>query len=162
MANNTNKQHETMVKWLRDLHATERGAADTLDRLAERLGRHPQLVTLQQHWREKEEQIRAIEANLKRLNADPSRVKDTATRFKSLMDTFATVVASDEPVKDCLTLYALKHYEIASYIALATAARELSDAEITSMCERHLEQDRAMTEFLGTQLAEVTLDNLRP
>jgi ferritin-like metal-binding protein YciE len=152
-----------LVDWLRDAHAMERTTVDNLDRLADRFSRHPDLAgRFREHWRESLNQVAALEACLKKLGSDTSTFKDLARRFVGIAQAYAGAISLDEPVKDCMAAYASMHLEIAAYVSLRAAAEELVEPEIVQMCDQHLQRERAMTGWLEQQIAEVTLDFLRP
>ena len=154
---------QTLVAWLRDAHAMERANVDSLDRLADRLSRYPELgVRFREHWRESIGQVEHIEACLKKLGSDTSTFKDLTSRFIGIAQAYAVAVRPDEIVKDCLAAYAFMHFEIAAYLSLGAAALALEEPEITRMCYEHLERERAMASWLEQQIPEVTLEFLRP
>jgi len=157
------KSKQTLVAWLRDVHAMERASVDSLDRLADRLSRSPELAArFREHWRESLAQVEHIERCLKNLGSDTSTFKDLATRFIGIAQAFAVAVVPDEVVKDCLVAYASRHFEIAAYISLGAAALLLEEPDVARMCNDHLEQERAMASWLEQQIPEVTLEFLRP
>ena len=157
------KSKQTLVAWLRDVHAMERASVDSLDRLADRLSRSPELAArFREHWRESLAQVEHIERCLKNLGSDTSTFKDLATRFIGIAQAFAVAVVPDEVVKDCLVAYASRHFEIAAYISLGAAALMLEEPDVARMCNDHLEQERAMASWLEQQIPEVTLEFLRP
>ena len=157
------KSKQTLVAWLRDVHAMERASVDSLDRLADRLSRFPELAArFREHWRESLAQVEHIERCLKNLGSDTSTFKDLATRFIGIAQAFAVAVVPDEVVKDCLVAYASRHFEIAAYVSLGAAALLLEEPDVARMCDDHLEQERAMASWLEQQIPEVTLDFLRP
>ena len=152
-----------LVDWLRDAHAMERSSVDNLDRLADRFSRHPELsVRFREHWRASLNQVVALEVCLKKLGSDTSTFKDLTSRFVRIAQAYAGAISLDEPVKDCLAAYASTHLEIATYVSLRAAAIELAEPEVAQMCDEHLQRERAMAEWLEQQIAEVTLDFLRP
>jgi ferritin-like metal-binding protein YciE len=157
------KSKQTLVAWLRDVHAMERASVDSLDRLANRLSRFPELAArFREHWRESLAQVEHIERCLKNLGSDTSTFKDLATRFIGIAQAFAVAVVPDEVVKDCLVAYASRHFEIAAYVSLGAAALMLEEPDVARMCNDHLEQERAMASWLEQQIPDVTLEFLRP
>ena len=163
MTNEHAAGRDSLVKWLRDAHAMELAAIDALDRLAERLSRHPQISTrLRLHCQEAREQVTRIESSLKSLNADPSRIKDVTTRLRVFAEAFTNIIASDEAVKDCLAIYALESYRVGADLSLAAAARELAASGVEQMCVQHADRALAMVRYLQEQIAETTVDHLRP
>jgi ferritin-like metal-binding protein YciE len=154
---------QTLISWLRDAHAMERASVDSLDRMADRLARFPQLAGgFRQHWHETLGQAQRIEACLKKLGSDTSTFKDLATRFIGITQAFAVAVAPDEVVKDCLATYSWRYFEMAAYVSLGAAALSLEEADVARMCEDHIKQERAMADWLERQIPEVTLEFLRP
>ena len=156
-------QTHTLVAWLRDAHAMERATVDTLDHLAERLRRrYPELAArFRQHWQETLGQVERIETCLKSLRSDTSTFKDLRSRFIGIAQAYAVEVLPDELVKDCLAAYASRHFEIATYISLAAAARNLEQPAIAQMCEENLQQERAMAGWLEQEIPEATSEFLR-
>ena len=142
----------------------ERASVDTLDHLADRLD-HPfpdLAVRFRQHWQESLGQVERIEACLKNLGSDTSTFKDLRSRFLGIAHDYAVEVLPDELVKDCVAAYASRHFEIATYISLAAAARKLEQPAIVQMCEENLQQERAMASWLEQQIPEATLEFLQP
>jgi ferritin-like metal-binding protein YciE len=157
------KSKQTLIAWLRDVHAMERASVDILDRLADRLSRYPELATgFREHWRESIGQVEHIETCLKNLGSDTSTFKDLASRFIGIAQAYAVAVVPDEVVKDCLAAYASRHFEIAPYVSLGAAALSLEEPQVARMCDEHLQQERAMASWLEQQIPEVTLEFLRP
>jgi len=157
-------QTHTLVAWLRDAHAMERATVDTLDHLAERLHRpYPDFAArFRQHWQETLGQVERNETCLKGLGSDTSTFKDLRKRFVGIAQAYAVEVLPDELVKDCVAAYASRHFEIATYISLAAAARKLEQPAIVQMCEENLQQERSMASWLEHHVPEATLDYLRP
>jgi ferritin-like metal-binding protein YciE len=159
----TNQMHR-LVAWLREAHAMKRASCDTLDHLAERLGRpYPELAArFRQHWQDSLGQIERIETCLKALGSDTSTFKDLRDRFLGITRAYAVEVLPDELVKDCLAAYASTHFAIGTYISLGAAARKLEVTAIVDMCEENLKQEQAMAGWLEQQIPEATLEDLRP
>jgi ferritin-like metal-binding protein YciE len=157
------KSKQTLIAWLRDAHAMERASVDSLDRMADRLARFPDLAAgLREHWRRSLTQVTQIESCLKKLGSDTSTFKDLASRFIGIAQGFAAEFAPDEVVKDCCAAYAWRHFEIACYVSLSAAAAALEELEVAGMCEQHVQQERAMAAWLEEQIPEVTRVYLRP
>lgn len=157
----TNK--DILVSWLRDAHAMEKAATDTLDRLEDSLERLPHLATqFRQHRDESRAQTLRIEDCLHNLGTDVSRIKDVASRTLAGAQLYATAMTADQLVKRFMAAYAFESFEIASYLALGAAARAMGERAVEQMCEEHLEQERAMARWLEQHMAEVTEDFLRP
>jgi len=157
------KSRQTLIAWLRDAHAMERASVDSLDRMADRLVRFPELAAgLREHWRLSLTQAQQIEVCLKRFGSDTSTFKDLAGRFIGIAQAFAVEVSSDEVVMDCCAAYSWRHFEIACYLSLSAAATALEEAEVVRMCEEHIQQERAMAQWLEQQIPETTRAFLMP
>ena len=126
------KSKQTLIAWLRDAHAMERASVDSLDRMADRLARFPDLAAgLREHWRRSLTQATQIEVCLKKkFGSDTSTFKDLASRFIGIAQAFAVEVAADEVVKDCCAAYSWRHFEIACYLSLGAAAAALEELEV--------------------------------
>jgi ferritin-like metal-binding protein YciE len=158
------KTKQTLIAWLRDAHAMERASVDSLDRMADRLARFPDLAAgLREHWRVSLTQAQQIEICLKqRFGTDTSTLKNLAGRFIGIAQAFAVEVAPDEVVKDCCAAYSWRHFEIACYLSLGAAAAALEELEVARMCAEHVQQERTMATWLEQQIPEVTQVFLRP
>jgi ferritin-like metal-binding protein YciE len=157
------KSKQVLIAWLRDAHAMERASVDSLDRMADRLARFPELAAgLREHWRLSLNQVQQIEVCLKKMGSDTSTFKDLASRFIGIAQGFAVEVAADEVVKDCCAAYAWRHFEIACYLSLGAAAADLEEPDIARMCVQHAEQERVVAAWLEQQIPEVTRIFLRP
>lgn len=157
------RNKQMLVSWLRDAHAMERASVDTLDRLAERLARFPELAAqFREHWRVSLGQVENIEKCLRKLGSDTSTFKDLATRFIGVAQAYAVAMVPDEMVKDCLAAYAYRNFEIAAYLSLGAAALVLEEPDVARMCEEHLQQEREMAGWLEKRIPQVTVEFLRP
>jgi ferritin-like metal-binding protein YciE len=157
------KSKHTLIAWLRDVHAMERASVDSLDRMADRLARFPELAAgLREHWRQSLARVQQIEACMKKIGTDTSTFKDLASRFIGIAQSFAVEVASDEVVKECCAAYSWRHFEIACYLSLGAAAAALEELDIARMCEQYVQQERVMAAWLEEQIPEVTRVFLRP
>jgi len=156
------KARQTLISWLRDAHAMERASVDSLDRMADRLARFPQLAAgFRDQWQQTLEQAQRIEVCLKKLGSDTSTFKDLATRFIGITQAYAVAVTPDEVVKDCLSAYAWRYFEMAAYTSLGAAALSVEEPDVARMCDEHAKQERAMADWLEKQIPEVTLEFLR-
>ena len=72
---------ETFVEWLRNTHAAERQALTMLNSRAERIKNFPGLkARIEQHIREIEAQLQAVEGLLKRYSTGSLTIKDITSR----------------------------------------------------------------------------------
>lgn len=159
--NGMDANRETLKAWLRDAHAMERATADNLERQLRRLNAYPQLrEKMGEHLMHSRGHVRRLEACLQRLGAEPSRVKDMATRMTGIAEIWAAGAAADEVVKNCIATYAFEQFEIACYASLAAAAEACGEPEIRRTCEEILAEESAIAHWLREHLPAVTREHL--
>jgi len=146
-----------LVNWLRDAHAMEQQAEQMLKSQASRIEHYPKVkARIEQHLEETRGQQRLLEGCLERLGSSPSAVKDTMGMMTALGQGISGMFASDEIVKGAMASYVFENMEIASYVTLIAAAREVGDAETQRVCEQILAQEEAMAQWVLDNLPEVT------
>jgi ferritin-like metal-binding protein YciE len=62
---------------------------------------------------------------------------------------------SDELVKNALLDYATEQFEMACYIALESAARDLGDAYVGDICREIIRDEQEMADWIQTQLPQL-------
>lgn len=141
---------EHLVDWLRDAHAMEQQAESMLKGQASRLEHYPEVkARVEQHITETQQQAREVERCLKSLGEDTSALKDTGGKAMALMQAMGGMVMSDEVIKGAVVSYAFEHMEIASYTVLISAARAAGETEVAHVCERILQEEKAMAAWLA-------------
>jgi ferritin-like metal-binding protein YciE len=152
---------ETVVSWLRDAHAMEAAAVDNIERNIDRFEDYP---PVQQVFREDLEVSRRnsqeLETALERLGADRSALKDMGMKFASSMQPLAAGISSDDLVKHMLVAQAYKHFEVASFRSLSTAAETIGDTQIKTLCDRSVDQKKRLAARIEESLPQVTRDYL--
>lgn len=148
---------EVLADWLRDAHAMERATIDNIERLVDRLRDHPDVVQrYREHLVASRRQLERIDLCLRTIGAEPSILKDTATRLMGILEAYLPSVSDDEAVKHCLAAYAWENFEIASYTALIAAADAGGHPVIKQACQQSLAEERAMADWLAQRLPQVT------
>jgi len=146
-----------LVSWLTDAHAMERATIDNIERVVDQMDKYPQMAQrYTSHLAESRQQLERIEQCLNRVGADPSTIKDTATRIGGLLQSYVTAFSSDDTLKHCLAGYAYENFEIASYKSLIAAADECNETEIKSLCEQSLREEEEMAAWLASHIDGVT------
>jgi ferritin-like metal-binding protein YciE len=152
---------ETVVSWLRDAHAMEAAAVDNIERNIDRFEDFP---PVQQVFRDDLEVSRRnseeLEMVLDRLGADRSALKDMAMKFASSMQPLAAGMSSDDVVKHMLAAQAYKHFEVASFRSLSTAAETMGDEQIKALCDRSVDEKKRLAARIEESLPQVTRDYL--
>lgn len=148
---------ETVVSWLRDAHAMEEAAVSNLEKNIDRFREYPEMERV---FREDLEDSRRnsaeIEASLERLGTSTSALKDAGMKFTGALQPFMGGMSGDDVVKHMLAAQAYKHFEVASFRSLATAAETLGDAQIKALCERSSQQKKAVAARIEENLPRVT------
>ena len=72
----------------------------------------------------------------------------------------ATKFARDEEIKDLLDAYAMEHFEIACYTALAAAAEQAGFSQVSETCRRIIPDEERMAQSLIQALPGEVVDYL--
>lgn len=152
---------ELLVAWLRDAHAMEESLETALRAQVDHAKDNPVLRTrLQQHIIETKDHAARMQRALERHGSARSVMKDTGGKLQAGMQGMMSSMSSDTAIKDVLTGVAAEHFEIACYTSLEAAARSVGDVELAEDCTRILADERSMAEFLESQIAATTRDEL--
>lgn len=158
----TSPKSDYVLAGLKDAHAMEAGTIDNLEHLIERTGDHPQLrMQLERHLEESKQQRDEIASLLERLDSSPSSVKDIGMKVAGNVEGLFSPLAGDSLPKDCMAGHGFENFEIGSYVSLKSAAEEAGLAEVSAMCDRFIEQERAMAQAFLEHLPEVTRQYVR-
>jgi len=151
-----------LVAWLRDAHAMEMATIDNLERLIRRTDEYPQLkAQLQRHLDISRRQAGEVKAQLEHLGADTSTLKDWTMRLTGRIEPMLAAFARDELPKNCIAAHAWEAFEIAAYSSMLGAAEELRMPELLNMCERFIQEEREMANFLADHLPAITRQYLQ-
>lgn len=148
---------DVLVSWLRDAHAMEAAAAKNLKHNVERFRDDPKIRDrFAAHQAFTEKQVEELEGCLERLGADNSTLKDAGMKLAGLMQPYLTAGSSDEHVKHLLAAHAYEHFEMASYHALAAAARASGEDRIAALCEDFMREEGEMARWIDDCIPEVS------
>lgn len=157
----TENQRDTLATWLKDAYAMEQGIVEILERQIEQMDDMPDArEKILQHLELTKTQADRVRACVERLGDDVSRVKSGLTNFLGAVQGMSTWMANDKIVKNALANYAIEHFEIASYMANAAAARDLGYDDIASVCETIIAEEQDMADWLEMQLPMVTRQHM--
>jgi len=148
---------ERLIEWLRDAHAMEAQAETMLNKQASRIENYPDLkARIEQHIVETQNQAKLIEGCLRRYDKSYSGFKDMGGKMMAMGQALGGMMVSDEIVKGAQMGYVFENLEIASYTILIAAAQAVGDTETQQVCERILEEEVAMAEWLRQHLPQLT------
>jgi ferritin-like metal-binding protein YciE len=154
-------QRDTLATWLKDAYAMEQGIVEILERQLDQMDDMPDAKEkIRQHLELTKSQAERVRACVERLGDDVSRVKSGLSNFLGAVQGMSTWMANDKIVKNALANYAIEHFEIASYMANAVAARELGYEDIAGVCETIVMEEQDMADWLEMQLPMVTRQHL--
>ena len=153
---------DVLVVGLRNAHALESQAIELLERQASALDDYPDVQSrVQEHLGETERQMERLEQALEMLNEDTSAIKDTALSALGNFMAIANAMAGDAILKNSFASYSFEHYEIAAYESLLELAEMAGAREITPLLEETLHEERAMADWLGNSVRQVTRQYIR-
>lgn len=145
-----------LLDWLRDAHAQEKQLERMLGETVAQLKDYPRIQErLQHHALETQQQARLVQACIERRGGDTALLQEVAARAAGMAPDRTEALGSDAQAKAVLSIYAFKHGEIGAYRMLAAGAYTLGDGQTQQVCERILEQEVALAEWLAGQLPPV-------
>jgi ferritin-like metal-binding protein YciE len=106
------------------------------------------------HAQETQHHAEAVQKLLRNLGSDISTIKTGLGTMTQLAKGVASAFARDERIKDLLDSYAMEHFEIASYTALAAAAERAGMPEVVQVCNRIIPDEHRMAQAIIQSLPE--------
>ncbi len=149
-------RRDTLIGWLNDAYAMERGIVQTLENHAKDAENHPEIHTrLRAHLQQTERQAEQLKMLIERMGSSTSAVKTTMGTVAGFFQGMSTGAAPDELVKNALGDYATEHFEIACYRALIVGAQALGETEVVRVCEQILREEEDMARWFEQNLPMV-------
>jgi ferritin-like metal-binding protein YciE len=156
------EMRDIFITALRNAHAMENQALSIMKPQVSRLENYPEVAQrLQQHIEETNGQVTRIETILDGLGESSSSIKDTALSMMGSMAAMGHTVAGDEILKNSLANFAFENYEIAAYTSLGALAEGGGFAQAKSALAQSLSEERAMAQWMESNLPDVTLRFVR-
>lgn len=153
---------ELLIAWLNDAHAMEQAQFPVLENHAKDARDYPEIRARdEQHLSETRRHAELIRGCLERLGERPSAAKSMLGSMMGNVQGVMTGAFEDELVKNFLMDFAAENLEIASYSAIATAARDLGEEEIALTCESIRNEEEAMATWLQQYLPSAVRETLR-
>ena len=146
-----------LMAWLRDAHAMEKQAETMLSAMAGRIESYPEVKTkIETHLAETRRQADMLQSCIERRGGDTSTLKDLMGKFMAMGQGVSGALVDDEIVKGSMASYTFEHMEIAAYKVLIAAAEACGDPETSAVCQRILQEEVAMANWLAENLPAVT------
>ncbi len=153
---NDNKQMDMLRTWLKDAYAMEQGIVEVLEKQIPQFDDMPDAQTkIRQHLELTKTHADRVRGCVEQLGDDVSHVKAGMANFLGTVQGLSTVMADDKMVKNAMADYAVEHFEIASYLAIVAACREMGHDEIANICETIIQEEMEMADWLKQQLPMV-------
>jgi ferritin-like metal-binding protein YciE len=152
---------ETLIGWLNDAYAMEKGLVQVLENHADDVKDRPEMYRkIAQHLEQTKMHAERVRECVERLGGSVSTVKTAMGAVSGFFQGRSTGASPDELVKNALSDYAAEHFEIASYRALITAARLLGENQVVQVCEAILRDEQDMANWLEQSLPNVVQEYL--
>lgn len=152
---------ETLIGWLNDAYAMEKGLVQVLENHANDVKDRPEMYRrMAQHLEETKMHAERVKDCVERLGGSTSSVKTAMGSVTGFLQGRSTGASPDELVKNALADYASEHLEIASYRALIVAARALGEQQVVQVCEAILREEEEMARWLEHNLPMVVQEYL--
>lgn len=152
---------ETLIGWLNDAYAMEKGLVQVLENHANDVKDRPEMYRrIAQHLEETKMHAERVRDCVQRLGGDVSTMKTAMGAVSGFFQGRSTGASPDELVKNALADYASEHLEIASYRALIVAARALGEQQVVQICEGILRDEEEMARWLEQSLPTVVQEYL--
>jgi ferritin-like metal-binding protein YciE len=149
-------QKETLLSWLNDAYAMEKGQVQVLENHVKDAQGQPEVHRkLAEHLELTRRHADMVEQCVARLGGSTSSVKTAMGTVAGFFQGRSTGAAPDELVKNALADYAAEHFEIACYRALITGARALGASDVAQVCEQILREEEDMARWLESRLPMV-------
>jgi ferritin-like metal-binding protein YciE len=153
---------EIYLTGLRNQHAVETQAIETIERELDRMEGYPELhARMQQEIARSRTQQAGLEALLSKHGTSPSATKETVTSVAGKVAGLAHLPASDEVIKNLLAAVGYKAYEVASYKALITMAQAAGAAGDVQTLEQSLREEMEMAAWQLEHLPGIVQTFLR-
>ena len=152
----TNKTMDYYLTGLRNQHAVEGQAAETIQGQIGRMAEYPELhARMQMELEQTRGQAQRLETLLKQHGTDTSTTKEAVTSVIGKVSGLVHMTATDEVLKNVLAAIGFKAYEIASYKMLMTLAEAAGAAGDGAVLKQSMDEEMQMGDWLGEHLPSI-------
>lgn len=152
---------DEIIEWLHDAYAMERGMEIVLKKASSR-DNYPDVMRFatEKHLDETRQHAETIEALLKSLGADTSKIKTSTSDITNALAGLGTIITHDELLKDLIASYAAEHFEIACYRTLIAGAEAAGMPRVAAACRQIIRNEEQMAETIQNILPQMAQDYL--
>lgn len=155
--------NDEIIDWLRDAYALERSQETALEKIHNNSDESIECRTAAaMHLTETRQHARIVESLLRSLGDDVSSFKTGLGVMTEKIKGLGTTLSPDEEIKDLLSSYAMEHFEIACYSAIAAGAEMAGLSHITNACRQIILDEEKMAEIIRKELPRSVQEYLRP
>ncbi|MGZ9189209.1 MAG: ferritin-like domain-containing protein [Nitrospira sp.] len=150
-------REELLMQWLRDAHAMEKQAIESIENQITRLENYPQMQAwARDHVAASNRQRDMVRQCIERRGGDTSAFKDMAMTIMGNIQEATSFFTSDEVLKNAITDHGFKQYEIASYTSLRSAAEAVGDTQTAQVLDTIIHEEEELAGRLLAILPQVT------
>ena len=154
------KQMDMLRTWLKDAYAMEKGIVEVLEKQIPQFDDMPDAqAKIRQHIDVTKSHADRVRGCVEQLGDNVSHVKSGMANFLGTVQGLSTMMADDKVVKNAMADYAVEHFEIASYMAIVAACREMGHDDIAGICEKIIDEEMEMANWLKKQLPMVVKEH---
>ncbi len=147
---------EYYLTGLRNQHAVEGQAVETIEAQLSRMEAYPELhARMKQELDRSKTQATRLEDLLSKHGTSASTAKETVTNIVGKVSGVIHMTSDDEVVKNMLAAVGFKAYEIASYKALIATAEFAGMADDAAVLKQSQTEEMEMGDWLGEHLPGV-------
>jgi ferritin-like metal-binding protein YciE len=156
------KRKDTLLTWLKDAYAMEQGIVESLEAQLGQMDDMPAAQSkIREHIELTKDQAERVKAHIEHLGENVAHAKSAIANVLGAMQGISAAGALDKQLKYALANFAIEHFEIASYTAIAAAARELGYEDIARTCEAIIREEEEMAAWVERQLPSLTTRELQ-
>jgi len=138
-----------LTKHLDEAYAMEQNVLRMLDGMIETTDDPGMVDALEHHKHETEQHARWVKERLEFHGAETSKVREVGGILGALAKMPVDMVRGEKAGRNARDGFATEHMEIASYELLKRYAKAAGDEETVQVCDRIIEQERAMAEKIA-------------
>lgn len=140
----------------------EKQAIESIENQIDRLKNYPEMRNwAHEHVESAKRHRELIRQCIERRGGNTSSIKDVAMTVMGKIQEITGTLAADEVLKNVITDYGFKHYQIACYKSLGAAAEEAGDTETKGVCDGILETYQQQADRLLPYIPQVTREYMR-
>lgn len=153
----TPNEREILISWLSDAYSMEKSIVEVLKDHSKDASDYPEVQSkIQEHLKLTESQAERVKQCIEKLGGDVSGLKTEMLKMMGVISDLPTKFEEDKLIRNAIAEFATENFEMASYNAIATAARELEEEDVADICEEIIDEELEMAEWLDENIPALT------